>query len=133
MNKTLIIAGITCLLAATKAHAQLSKGTVLVGTDVANFKLGLEKDAGFDILLEPKGAWFIKDNLAIGGYFKLGVSKENDNAPTTAVYGVGPLVRYYINKDNLNLLKHGRWYGEANAGIEGKNQSKGGGSTTDLV
>ena len=132
MNKTLIVALIMCLVAATKANAQLSKGNVLVGADLANFKLGLEKDAGFDLLLEPKAAWFITDNFAVGGYFKLGVSKENDNASTTTVYGVGPLVRYYLNKDDLKLLKHGRWFAEGNAGIEGKNQSKGGGSTNGL-
>ena len=32
----------------------------------------------------------------------------------------------------MNLLKHGRWFAEANAGIEGRNQSKGGGSTNGL-
>ena len=40
-------------------------------------------------------------------------------------------MRYYLYKDDLNLLKHGRWFGEANAGIE-RNQSKGGGSTNGL-
>ena len=132
MNKTFIVAVIICLVAASNANAQLSKGNILVGTDIANFKLGLEDDAGYDILLEPKAGWFIKDNLAVGAYFRLGFSKANDDGPTTTVYAIGPLARYYINSADVNLLKHGRWYLEANAGIEGRNQSKGGGSTNGL-
>ena len=132
MKKMFFIAGILCLGVSTKVSAQLSKGNILVGTDVANFRLGLEKDAGFDILLLPKAGWFVSNNLAIGAYLKLGVSKENEEAPTTTIYGVGPLVRYYMNRGDLNLLKHGRWYGEATVGIEGRNQSKGGGTTNGL-
>jgi hypothetical protein len=132
MKKTLSLLVILSLLLTQKSNAQLEKGNVLVGADLANFNIGLEKDAGFSLSLSPKAAWFIKDNVAFGAYVKLGFSKDNSNGPTNTTYGVGPLARYYVNKPDMNPLKHGRWFGEANAGIEGRNQSKGGGSTNGL-
>lgn len=132
MKKTLVILFCASLLLTYKANAQLEKGNVLVGTDVANFNIGLEKDAGFNILLNPKAAWFIKDNFAIGAYVVLGFSKSNSESATTTQYGIGPMARYYVNKPNMNVLKHGRWFAEANVGIEGVNQSKGGGTTNGL-
>lgn len=135
MKKTLFVLVILSLLLTQKTNAQLEKGNVLVGADLANFNIGLEEDAGFNVNLVPKAAWFIKDNVAFGAYAKLGFSKDNSSGPTTTIYGVGPLVRYYAGKEelkDLNFLKHGRWFGEANVGIEGRNQSKGGGSTNGL-
>lgn len=119
-------------LVATVSHAQLQKGNVLVGTDIANFRLGLEKDAGFNIALDPKAAWFINSNTAIGAYVGFGISKANKNSATTTTYAVGPLARYYVTDPKVTLLQHGRFFGEANIGIEGQNQSKGGGSTNGL-
>jgi hypothetical protein len=132
MKKTLAVLTILSLLCTQKINAQLEKGNVLVGTDLAKFNLGLNKNSGYDINLSPKAAWFINDNIALGGYATLGVSKQNDASATVTTYGVGPMGRYYINKPNLNVLKHGRWFGEANVGIEGRNVSKGGGNTNGL-
>lgn len=132
MKKALLVSVVSSLLLMQQANAQLSQGNVMVGADVGNFKLGLEKDAGFSILINPKAAWFIKDNLALGAYINFGVSKTNSDGPTTTIYGVGPWARYYVNKADLNLLRHGRWFGEANVGIEGRNVSDGGGSTNGL-
>ncbi|HEX5153906.1 MAG TPA: hypothetical protein VFW07_20815 [Parafilimonas sp.] len=132
MKKTLSLLAILSLLFIQKTHAQLERGNVMVGADFANFNLGLEKDAGFSILVNPKAAWFIKDNIAIGAYIKLGFSKENSDAATRTDYGIGPWARYYVSKPDMNLLKHGRWFGEGNVGIEGKNFSKGPGNTNGL-
>jgi hypothetical protein len=52
-------------------------------------------------------------------------------AGTSVNYGVGALGRYYIADKNVNLLKSGRWFFEANVGIEGSNPS-GGNSTNGL-
>ena len=127
---------ITLLLVATSvasvSHAQLQKGNVLVGGDIANFNLGLEKNAGFNIALDPKAAWFINSNTALGAYVKFGVSKANKNSATATTYGVGPLARYYVTDPKMTLLQHGRFFGEANIGIEGQNVSDGGGSTNGL-
>jgi len=123
---------VVALGAATVSHAQLQRGNVFVGADIANFDLGLNKDAGFDIQLNPKAAWFIHDNVAVGAYVKFGVSKVSKESATIITYGVGPLGRYYINDEKVNLLQHGRWFFEGNVGIEGSNTSKGGGSTNGL-
>ncbi|HEX5025239.1 MAG TPA: hypothetical protein VFV68_08195 [Agriterribacter sp.] len=132
MKKITLPLALVCLLLTSAAYAQIQKGNVLVGADLANFKIGLENDAGFSLDLSPKAGWFIKDNLAIGGYVQFGINKLNKSSPTETTYGIGPLVRYYVNKEEVNLLKHGRLFGEANAGIEGRNISDGGGSTNGL-
>jgi outer membrane protein assembly factor BamA len=122
---------VVALGAATVSNAQLQKGNVFVGADLASFRLGLNNN-GFDVLLSPKAAWFINDNVAVGAYVNFGMNKVSDESPTTTTYGVGPLGRYYINDAKVNLLQHGRWFFEANVGIEGSNTSKGGGSTNGL-
>lgn len=132
MKKTLSVLSVLLLLLTQRTNAQLEKGNVLVGADLAGFEFDLGKSSGFNISLSPKAAWFIKDNVAIGAYALLGFTKSGEGAPTTTTYGVGPLARYYVNKPDMNLLKHGRWFAEVNAGITGVNVSDGGGSTNGL-
>lgn len=131
MIKTMFMKKILTLLvvalgAATITQAQLQKGNVLVGGDLAKFSIGLKKGALTDINLTPKAAWFINDNVAVGAYlnFELQTSK---GAGTAVAYGVGPLARYYVNSAKVNLLQHGRWFFEGNVGIEGTNVSDGSG------
>ena len=132
MKKTLPVLAILSLLFTQKTNAQLEKGNVLVGTDVAHFDFNLGKSSGFDINIEPKAAWFINNNVAVGAFVQLGFAKSGEGAPTTTTYGVGPLARYYFNDPKMNLLKHGRWFAEGNVGIQGVNVSEGGGSTNGL-
>ena len=117
---------------ATVSHAQLQKGNVLVGGDIANFDIGLKKNTGYSILIDPKAAWFINNNVAIGALVSLGVSKANKASATYTTYAVGPLARYYVNSPKVNLLQHGRFFFEGNVAIQGNNVSKGGGSTNGL-
>lgn len=124
MKKFLTLLAVA-LSAASISQAQLQKGNVLVGGDLARFNLGLDKGAGFDVHIVPKAAWFIKDNIAVGAYVNLGVGKSAETAPTVFEYGIGPLARYYVNSQKVNLLQHGRWFFEGNAGIEGRNVSGG--------
>lgn len=119
-------------LVTIKTNAQLERGNVLVGSDIARFDVGLRKNSGFDIELQPKAAWFINNNFAIGAQVGLGVSKFNKESPTLTTYNIGPIARYYVNRPDINLLKHGRFFGEANVGIQGTNVSDGGGSTNGL-
>ena len=113
------------------ANAQLQKGNVLVGGDLANFSIGLKKGSITNLNLTPKAAWFVSNNFAVGAYVNFGLTTAK-NAGTVVTYGVGPLARYYINDPKVNILKHGRFFGEANAGIGGQNASGGGGSTNGL-
>ena len=121
---------ITLLLLATSvasvSHAQLQKGNVLVGGDLANFNLGLDKGSTFTLDLKPKAAWFIQNNIAVGAYVKLGLSTAKNFTQTT--YGVGALARYYLGANQVNtesILKHSRVFVEGNAGLEGNNVSHG--------
>ena len=133
MKKTLPLLAILFLLFTQKTTAQLSKGNVLVGADLAGFNFDLGKSSGFDISVSPKAAWFIKNNVAVGAYALLAFQKSGEGAPTTTTYSIGPLARYYVDKPDMNLLKHGRWFGEVNAGITGVNVSGSeGGSTNGL-
>ena len=130
MKKGLVLLGIT-LGIVFAGNAQLQKGNVLVGGNIANFNLGLNEGSVYNINLQPKAAWFINDNFAVGAYVQFGIAGAKD-AATTLNYGVGPLARYYVNDSKINLLKHGRFFAEGNAGIAGENVSKGGNSTNGL-
>lgn len=133
MKKTLVVLlMISFLFIGQKSNAQLQKGNVLVGGDIASFDIGLKKNTGYDIVIDPKAAWFINNNFAVGGYVNFGLTKINKESPTFTSYGVGALARYYANKPDLNILRHGRWFFEGNVGIQGTNVSNGGGSTNGL-
>lgn len=104
----------------TQAGAQIQKGNVMAGADLADIKLNLNKGGNFNVNINPKAAWFIRDNIAVGAYVNLGLSTAK-GAGTSVNYGVGPLARYYINDKTLNLVQHSRFFIEGTAGIEGYN------------
>lgn len=130
MRKSIVLLTVL-VFAASTSNAQLEKGNMLIGGNIANFNLGLKKGSAYNIALVPKAAWFINDNIAVGAYVNFGVAGAKD-APTTLTYGVGPLARYYVSNSSVNLLRHGRWFVEGNAGIGGENISDGGNSTNGL-
>ncbi|MEO6949766.1 MAG: hypothetical protein ABI123_09070 [Ginsengibacter sp.] len=113
-------------LFSTTTFAQIEKGNVMVGGDLANMNLILGGGGAFSLQLNPKAAFFIQDNLALGGYVNLGLATAK-GAGTTTNYGVGGLARYYVNKPRVNVLKHGRLFFEGNVGIQGINTPGGGG------
>lgn len=118
------------LISGLKSNAQIQKGNVFVGGNFANLNLGLDNPNVFSIDLSPKAAWFIEDNLALGGYVNFGL-ETTKGAPTTTSYGLGGLGRYYAGKD-VEVLRHGRFFAEATAGFGGVNVSQGGGKTNGL-
>jgi len=120
MKKTFTVITLLCLLAVEKTNAQLEKGNVLVGADLANFRIGLKAGQETSINLTPNAAWFINNNVAVGPYVTFGYSAVKDNY-TQTTYGVGGLGRYYVNKPEFNPLKHGIFFGAANVGIGGTN------------
>ncbi|NPA09130.1 MAG: hypothetical protein GXO46_09105 [Chlorobi bacterium] len=122
--KKLIFTGIMAVtgLAATM-NAQIQKGNWLVGSSLISSNFGLNTGGGYNIAIQPKGAYFIEDNVAVGGYVDLGFNKVTNGSPTEFTYGVGALGRYYLSpgeKGVDNLLNHGRWFLEGNAGIGGR-------------
>jgi hypothetical protein len=112
------------------ASAQIQKGNVLVGGNFTNINLGLNDPKIFSLDITPKAAWFVQDNVALGGYVNLGLQTAK-GSNTTTTYGVGALGRYYTGKD-VEVLRHGRIFGEATAGLGGVNVSNGGGNTNGL-
>ncbi|ROI00733.1 hypothetical protein [Chryseobacterium daecheongense] len=133
--KKLILTGILAVAGlATTMNAQIQKGNWLVGSSLISSNFGLNTGGGYNIALQPKGAYFIEDNVAIGGYVDLGINKVTNGSPTEFVYGVGGLGRYYLSpgeKGVDNLLHHGRWFLEGNVGIGGRSVENGD-STTGL-
>ncbi|MGI4021748.1 MAG: hypothetical protein ACRYFA_09600 [Janthinobacterium lividum] len=112
------------------AKAQIQKGNVLVGGDLANLQLGLSQPTTFSGTITPKAAWFIQDNVALGAYGTFGIATVKGNG-SNINYGVGALGRIYSGAAT-EVIKHGRFFGEANVGIEGQNYSAKGGSTNGL-
>jgi len=132
--KKLIFAGILAAGLATTANAQIQKGNWLVGSSLLTSNFGLNTGGGYSVALQPKGAYFIEDNVAVGGYVNLGISKVTNGSPTRFDYAVGGLGRYYLSpgeKGVDNLLNHGRWFFEGNVGIGGSSVENGN-STTGL-
>jgi len=124
MKKNFLLVTVPLLFFVSTTKAQIERGNLLVGADIANFNLSLNSGGNYSIQLDPKVAFFIKNNIAVGPYVRLNLSGAKD-AGTDIGYGVGLLGRYYINDTTINLLKHGRFFGEANVGIEGYNPSVG--------
>jgi hypothetical protein len=104
------------------ASAQVQRGNVLIGGNIGNISLGLDKPSVFSIDIVPKAAWFVQDNLALGGYVDLGLQTAR-GANTITRYGVGALGRYYAGSDVG--LNHGRLFAEATFGFGGQNVTNG--------
>lgn len=112
------------------ASAQIQKGNVMVGGNFSNINFGLDDPHVFSFEVTPKAAWFVQDNIALGGYVNLGIETAK-RSNTTLSYGVGALGRYYTGQD-VEVLRHGRFFGEATVGLGGVNVSNGGGNTNGL-
>lgn len=130
MKKFFLTALAVATFASFTAQAQIQKGNVLIGGNLSDIKLGLDKPSVFNFSVTPKAAWFVQDNIAIGAYADFGLQTAK-NTSTIINYGVGPMARYYSGSD-VEILNHGRLFGEATVGIGGRNVSKGGGNTNGL-
>lgn len=130
MKKIALFTCIATIAATLSAGAQIQKGNVMVGGNFANLNLGLNDPKIFSVDITPKAAWFVQDNLALGGYVNLGL-RTAKGSNTTTTYGAGALGRYYTGSD-VEVLRHGRLFGEATVGLGGVNVSDGGGNTNGL-
>jgi hypothetical protein len=129
MKKLSLLLFVAVLTTGFAANAQIQKGNVLIGGNLANLDLGLDKPSRFSASIEPKAAWFVQDNIALGGYVKFGIETVKNN-PTTTDYGVGALGRYYAGSDT-EVIRHGRFFGEAAVGLGGQNVSGDNGANTN--
>lgn len=124
MKKCLFAAVISLCFMSFTATAQLQKGSVLIGSDLAGFDLGLNEGSTFTMSITPKVAWFVRDNVALGGYVDLGLATAK-GAGTSVNYGVGGLGRYYFPTADVNVAKSTRFLLEVNLGIQGVNTPRG--------
>jgi len=129
MKKSLYIVAVLVFANSLIAKGQIQRGNVLVGGDIANFDLGLGEGSNFSFQINPKAAFFIKDNTAIGPSLRLGLSTQTGMG-TNFSYGVGVLARQYVNGNAVPAVRHTRFFGEANLGFEGENHSKSSTNTT---
>ena len=127
--KKLILSGILAVAGlATTANAQIQRGNWMVGSSILSSNFGLNTGGGYNIALQPKAAYFIEDNVAVGGYVNLGFSKVTNGSPTRFDYAVGGIGRDYLSpgeKGVDNLLNHGRWFFEGNLGVGGASVENG--------
>jgi hypothetical protein len=129
MKKITLMLAIIMTAGAFAGKAQIQRGNVLVGGELADFDLGLSEGAYTNFRIIPKAAWFIKDNTAIGAYLSLQVQTAKGQG-TAFGYGVGALARKYISGNALDVLRHTRLFFEGNVGIEGENASASGTNTS---
>ena len=122
MKKSLFMLALIMTAGVYVAKAQIQRGNVLVGADIANFNVGLNKGSYFTVDINPKAAWFIRDNTAIGAYLNIGVATAKGQG-TLFNYGIGALARQYLSGNALTALRHTRFFLEGNLGIEGRNAS----------
>lgn len=130
MKKFFLTALAIVTFAGLSAQAQIQRGNVLIGGNLANINVGLDAPSVFSFDVTPKVAWFVQDNIAIGAYTNFGLQTAK-NSNTIINYGIGPMARYYSGSD-VEILNHGRIFGEATVGIGGRNVSNGGGNTNGL-
>lgn len=119
------------LLIGMSAFSQTQKGYYIIGAELANMELSFQKgNTAFGLDIHPHIAWFVKDNLAIGGEVTLGLktSKTGGINSTQFDYGVGAIGRYYIADKATQVINKSRFFLEANAGIQGENDKVGGSS-----
>lgn len=112
------------------ASAQIQKGNVMMGANLSDISLGLDKPNLFQLKINPKAAWFIQDGMAVGGEVQLGVVSQK-GVGTSFTYGIGALGRYYGATGANEVVKNSRFFGEATVGFQGINPA-GGGTTNGL-
>jgi hypothetical protein len=124
MKKFCFLSVAAVLFFALNAQAQIQRGNLLVGADIANLNLNLNGGGDFNMRIDPKLAFFFRDNVAVGPYVTFALATAKGEG-TDISYGVGGFGRYYINDSAVNILRHGHFFFEANVGIEGYNPATG--------
>ncbi|QES87525.1 hypothetical protein [Rhizosphaericola mali] len=123
MKKVLFAIGLATFGCIGAADAQLQKGNTTWGGSITDMNFGLKSGQGWNIGITPRVGYFIKDNVLVGGYGDLNLSKAGSGNPTKSEYGIGAFSRYYAKPGDVNnLLNHGRFFAEANAGFGGSSQ-----------
>lgn len=143
MKKTILLSTLLILGFTGITHAQLQQGNLMLGSDIGSglvsntssglfgLNFGLNEGAGYNVGISPKAGYFIKDNFMLGAVVNLGFAKSaktNGFSTQSTTYGIQALTRYYLSPGERgvdNLLKEGRFFMEATAGVAGVNVKNG--------
>lgn len=120
---TFLLAGFL-LAGVQKADAQIQKGNLMVGANLADLGLRLQSgNTRISFNISPKLGYFIQDNIVVGGEVQLGLDHRSVSSISTNEinYKVGAFGRYYISDPRTILLKHSRFFIEGNTGLTGTN------------
>lgn len=129
MKKVFTLALVACLFG-TAANAQTQKDWYIIGSHITDLGLGLQKgNTSFNLAIDPRVAWFVRDNFALGAQVNLGLN--TGKGLTDFTYGVGPLARYYFKSNALESVSKTRWFAEADLGIYGRNYKTSGNSSVN--
>ena len=110
--------------------AQTKKDWFLIGGDISKINLDLQKgNTAFDFNVNPRVAWFIRDNFAVGAQALIGVSTATGY--TSFSYGIGPIARYYFAGRAIPDLRKTRWFLDGNVGVFGTNTKVSGSPSTN--
>jgi hypothetical protein len=129
MKKNLFMLALAMAAGVVVANAQIQRGNVMVGANLTDLKLTLSNGGSFKVDINPKAAWFITDNTALGAYLNFSLETVK-HAGTNTSYGIGALVRQYMNGNSVPAVRHTRLFFEGNIGIEGTNLNPTGGNKT---
>jgi hypothetical protein len=104
MRKKTLLLFVVSLSSATICFGQIAKGSVLLGGDLSAYTEHQTDNNGIVVrnngfFISPLAGKAIKNNLFLGGYFNLGISKDEgtnaSNAFKSHSYGVGIFLRKY--------------------------------------
>jgi hypothetical protein len=119
MKRTLLTA-ITAMALTLAGHAQTQKDWYIIGSNIGNIGIDFQKDnTAFSFAVNPRVAWFVKDNLAVGAEVQIGLNTAKGF--TQVNYGIGPVARYYLQDKGLQPIKRTRWFLDGNVGFQGTN------------
>ncbi|MBK7884752.1 MAG: porin family protein [Chitinophagaceae bacterium] len=122
----LVAAALLSMTAAT--FAQTQKGYYIIGGQLSNMNLDLQKNGtAFSLNVTPRVAWFIQDNFAVGGEVLIGLNTLKGS--TQFNYGIGPIARYYVAEKGMQLMKKTNFFVDANIGVYGQNSKSDGNSS----
>jgi len=102
-------------------EAAISQGNWMIGAGIGSTNYNFDTET-FNISLEPRAAYFIRDNVAVGAQVKLGLTTQDGSS--VFEYGVAPLIRYYFPE---GASPTSRWFAEGLVGVGGshtKNNDK---------
>lgn len=101
---------------ANVGDAPIRAGNWMAGGSIGTTGFNFSTET-FQLRVDPKLGYFIRDNIAIGGQGTIDLSFYKGGS--TIGYGIAPFIRYYFPE---TATRTGRWFGEGSVGINGSHK-----------